>query len=46
VISVAPDVLDPLLARLHEEFDFDADIGHLTVFGRCVDCPSDPPGDS
>jgi Fur family ferric uptake transcriptional regulator len=46
VISVAPDVLDPLLARLREEFDFDADIGHLTVFGRCLDCPSDPPGDS
>src|SRR3954468_18588797 len=38
VISVGPDVLDPLLARLREEFAFEADIGHLTVFGRCREC--------
>ena len=38
VISVTPGVLDPLLARLHEEFAFEADIGHLTVFGHCEDC--------
>lgn len=38
VISVHPGVLDPLLARLHEEFAFEADIGHLTVFGRCSEC--------
>jgi len=38
VISVDPDVLGPLLARLREEFGFEADIGHLTVFGRCVEC--------
>jgi Fur family ferric uptake transcriptional regulator len=38
VISVDPDVLDPVLARLREEFAFEADIGHLTVFGRCANC--------
>jgi Fur family ferric uptake transcriptional regulator len=38
VVSVDPGVLDPVLARLREEFAFEADIGHLTVFGRCVDC--------
>jgi Fur family ferric uptake transcriptional regulator len=38
VISVDPDVLDPLLERLREEFAFEADVGHLTVFGRCTDC--------
>ena len=41
VVSVAPDVLEPTLARLREEFAFEADIGHLTVFGRCTDCRGD-----
>jgi Fur family transcriptional regulator, ferric uptake regulator len=39
VISVDPEVLDPLLARLRDEFAFEADVGHLTVFGKCKDCP-------
>jgi Fur family ferric uptake transcriptional regulator len=38
VISVHPEVLEPTLRRLREEFAFEADIGHLTVFGRCIDC--------
>ena len=38
VISVGPDVVDPLLARLRAENDFAVDVGHLTVFGRCLDC--------
>jgi Fur family ferric uptake transcriptional regulator len=38
VISVEPGVLAPTLARLREEFGFEADVGHLTVFGRCTDC--------
>ena len=41
VVSVGPDVLEPTLARLREEFAFEADIGHLTVFGRCTDCRGD-----
>src|SRR4029453_4136593 len=38
VVSVVPDVLEPLRSRLREEFAFEPDIGHLTVFGRCLDC--------
>ena len=38
VISVDPEVLDPLLTRLREEFAFEADVGHLTVFGTCKEC--------
>jgi len=38
VISVAPDVLSPLLARLDDDHGFTADVGHLTVFGRCSSC--------
>ena len=38
VISVDPDVLVPLLTGLREQFGFEADVGHLTVFGRCTDC--------
>lgn len=38
VISVDPEVLDPLLERLDEEFAFVADVGHLTVFGTCKEC--------
>lgn len=39
VTSVAPDVAEPLVARLRGEHDFDADVGHLTVFGHCTtDC--------
>jgi Fur family transcriptional regulator, ferric uptake regulator len=43
VISVDPDVLEPTLDRLREEFAFEADVGHLTVFGRCTDCQHDEP---
>ena len=38
VISVEPDVIEPLLTRLDAEFSFTADVGHLTVFGTCEDC--------
>ena len=38
VISVAPDVLDPLLAQLEADHRFAADVGHLTIFGRCEEC--------
>ena len=42
VISVHPQVLEPTLTRLREEFAFEVDIGHLTVFGRCTDCQGEP----
>ncbi len=38
VISVDPDVLRPLLDRLDTDHGFVADVGHLTVFGRCDRC--------
>ena len=38
VISVVPDVLDPLLAQLEADHRFTADVGHLTIFGRCEEC--------
>jgi Fur family transcriptional regulator, ferric uptake regulator len=41
VVSVEPDVLEPLRTRLREEFAFEPDVGHLTVFGRCLDCDPD-----
>jgi Fur family ferric uptake transcriptional regulator len=41
VVSVEPGVLDPVLTRLRGEFAFEVDVGHLTVFGRCLDCEPD-----
>ena len=38
VISVDPDVLDPLLQQLEADHRFQVDVGHLTVFGRCEEC--------
>jgi len=39
VISVDPDVASDFVTRLRDEFGFVPDLGHLTVFGQCVDCP-------
>jgi len=41
VVSVDPGVLDPVLTRLRGEVAFEVDVGHLTVFGRCLDCEPD-----
>jgi Fur family ferric uptake transcriptional regulator len=42
VVSVEPTVAAPLLDRLSADFAFQADVGHLTIFGRCTTCePSD-----
>jgi Fur family ferric uptake transcriptional regulator len=38
VRSVDPEVAATLVATLREEQGFVADLGHLTVFGTCVDC--------
>lgn len=38
IISVDPDVLADVVRRLRDDHAFVVDIGHLTVFGRCVDC--------
>jgi Fur family ferric uptake transcriptional regulator len=38
VFSVDPDVMASVLTRLRAENDFEADVGHLTIFGTCGDC--------
>jgi Fur family transcriptional regulator, ferric uptake regulator len=38
VISVDPDVLQPLVTRLRHDHGFEPDVGHLTVHGTCHDC--------
>jgi Fur family ferric uptake transcriptional regulator len=38
VISVDPEVVAPLAGRLREEQGFVIDVGHLAIFGECVEC--------
>jgi Fur family ferric uptake transcriptional regulator len=38
VVSVAPEVVAVLAARLREEQAFVIDVGHLAIFGECVEC--------
>jgi len=42
VSSVEPDVAAPLVERLRADYDFEADVGHLTVFGECTTCEEHP----
>jgi len=39
VISVDVDVASTFVSRLAEDHGFIPDLGHLTVFGRCEECP-------
>ena len=39
VESVDPEVVRPFADRLRAERGFVADVGHLTVFGHCEECP-------
>lgn len=45
VVSVDPGVAAPLADRLREEFAFNADVAHLTVFGECTTCEEQPDDD-
>ena len=38
------EVVAALLDTLRREHDFEVDLGHLAIFGRCTDCPP-PSGD-
>ena len=38
VIEVSPDEVAPMTDALLDKHGFTADVGHLTVFGRCRDC--------
>lgn len=41
VLSVDPRAAEVLAQRLREDHGFAVDIGHLAVFGQCVECPRD-----
>jgi len=38
VIELEPKVVSPLVEALQHDAGFLADVGHLTVFGRCREC--------
>lgn len=38
VIELEPKVVSPLVEALQRDAGFRADVGHLTVFGRCREC--------
>jgi Fur family ferric uptake transcriptional regulator len=38
IYEVSPQAVRGLVAGLAEEFGFETDVGHLTVFGRCARC--------
>lgn len=38
VLEAHPDEFDPLMRRLKDRHGFEADLGHLTVFGLCAAC--------
>ena len=40
VVSVDPEVDASFEERLRTEMGFEADLGHLVVFGSCVECES------
>lgn len=41
VRSVDPETVAPLADRLREEQGFVVDVGHLAIFGTCVECEPD-----
>src|SRR5215467_10813528 len=38
VIEIEPAAVAPLVSALAEDYGFQTDVGHLTVFGRCASC--------
>jgi Fur family transcriptional regulator, ferric uptake regulator len=38
VTEVSPDTIRGLITALEDQHGFETDVGHLTVFGRCVEC--------
>lgn len=40
VESVDPTVVQPFVELLRSDRNFVADVGHLTVFGECEECPT------
>jgi Fur family ferric uptake transcriptional regulator len=42
ITEVAPDAVAPLVSALNDNYGFETDVGHLTVFGRCESCRGGP----
>ena len=40
VTEASPEEFAALVSELRERHGFETDLGHLTVFGQCVDCPA------
>lgn len=38
VSGVVAEVAEPLVRTLREAYGFEADVGHMSVFGRCTEC--------
>jgi len=38
ITQVPPEAVAPLVSALAEDYGFQTDVGHLTVFGRCASC--------
>jgi Fur family ferric uptake transcriptional regulator len=38
VIEADPDSLAPIKELFHSRYNFSADLGHLSLFGECIDC--------
>lgn len=43
VVSVDADVAGSFVERLRADYEFEADVGHLTVFGHCTACEEGAP---
>jgi len=41
ITQVAPDAVAALVSALDQNYGFQTDVGHLTVFGRCESCRDD-----
>jgi Fur family transcriptional regulator, ferric uptake regulator len=43
ITQISPEVVGPLVSTLADQYGFETDVGHLTVYGRCADCRGGPP---
>lgn len=41
ITEVDPVVVEPLTSSLQDRYGFITDVGHLTIFGSCRDCPGE-----
>jgi Fur family transcriptional regulator, ferric uptake regulator len=45
ITQVSPKAVAPLVSALTDDYGFQTDVGHLTVFGRCESCRTGTPAD-